>query len=101
MSNELYVGDEVDFIEFGKYKSKGTVTEIKMLNTYDIRNRPCVCVYESWGNDHAPMTTCGHNFCFIRWDEGWKDFKADAELDLKYYEYLDMFFGINKDNKEK
>ena len=47
------------------------------------------------------MTPCGHNFCFIRWDNDWEDLNADAKLDPKYYEYLDMFFGINKDNKEK
>ena len=80
------------FVLYGKHKSKGTVTKMEGPKFGD---RPYVCVYESWGNDHAPMTTCGHNFCFQRWNDGWKDLKADAELDPKYYEYLDGLLGAD------
>ena len=92
---EIKVGDIVDIIEFRKYEKKAKVTEIGKIRGGYFAGRPFVSAYQSWGNDHAPGSTAGHNFCFMKSVRSgeWVDLDADALLDPKYWPYLDSLFG--------
>ena len=92
---EIKVGDIVDIIEFRKYETKAKVTKIGKISGGYFAGRPCVSAYQSWGNDHAPGSTAGHNFCFMKSVRSgeWADLDADALLDPKYWPYLDSLFG--------
>lgn len=95
---ELKIGDIVDFKVFGKYDSQAKVTEIGKIRGGFFAGRPYVEAYESWGNDHAPGSTAGHNFCFMKSVRSgeWADLDNEAVLDSKYWPYLDNLFGYNK-----
>lgn len=95
---ELKVGDIVDIKEFRKYDRKAKVTEIGKIRGGYFAGRPFVSAYQSWGDDHAPGSTAGHNFCFMRsfYEKGWIDLDNDTLLDPKYWPYLDNLFGYNK-----
>lgn len=100
---ELKVGDIVDIKEFRKYDRKAKVTEIGKIRSGYFAGRPFVSAYQSWGDDHAPGSTAGHNFCFMRsfCEKGWIDLDSDTLLDLKYWPYLDNLFGYNKVTEAK
>lgn len=94
---ELKVGDIVDFKVFGKFDEQAKVTEICKIRGGYFADRPYVEAYQSWGNNHAPFSTAGHNFCFMRNRNGdWEDLGNEAVLDSKYWPYLDNLFGYNK-----
>ena len=100
---ELKVGDIVDIKEFRKYDRKAKVTEIGKIRGGYFAGRPFVSAYQSWGNDHAPGSTAGHNFCFMRSVRNgeWIDLDNDTLLDPKYWPYLDNLFGYNKVTEAK
>lgn len=100
---ELKVGDIVDIKEFRKYDRKAKVTEIGKIRGGYFAGRPFVSVYQSWGNDHAPGSTAGHNFCFMKSVRNgeWIDLDNDTLLDPKYWPYLDDLFGYNKVTEAK
>lgn len=100
---ELKVGDIVDIKEFRKYDRKAKVTEIGKIRGGYFAGRPFVSAYQSWGDDHAPGSTAGHNFCFMRsfYEKGWIDLDSDTLLDPKYWPYLDNLFGYNKVTEAK
>lgn len=100
---ELKVGDIVDIKEFRKYDRKAKVTEIGKIRGGYFAGRPFVSAYQSWGDDHAPGSTAGHNFCFMRSVRNgeWIDLDNDTLLDPKYWPYLDNLFGYNKVTEAK
>lgn len=100
---ELKVGDIVDIKEFRKYDRKAKVTEIGKIRGGYFAGRPFVSAYQSWGDDHAPGSTAGHNFCFMRSVRNgeWIDLDNDTLLDPKYWSYLDNLFGYNKVTEAK
>lgn len=100
---ELKVGDIVDIKEFRKYDRKAKVTEIGKIRGGYFSGRPFVSAYQSWGDDHAPGSTTGHNFCFMRSVRNgeWIDLDNDTLLDPKYWPYLDNLFGYNKVTEAK
>ena len=100
---ELKVGDIVDIKEFRKYDRKAKVTEIGKIRGGYFAGRPFVSAYQSWGNDHAPGSTAGHNFCFMKSVRNgeWIDLDNDTLLDPKYWPYLDNLFGYNKVTEAK
>lgn len=100
---ELKVGDIVDIKEFRKYDRKAKVTEIGKIRGGYFAGRPFVSAYQSWGDDHAPGSTTGHNFCFMRSVRNgeWIDLDNDTLLDPKYWPYLDNLFGYNKVTEAK
>lgn len=88
---------ENDVVEFSyfNHKKKGVVTKVGLINGGYFCGKPCVSVYEAWGDpdSHAPMTTCGHNFCFMKTCDGsWKDLDNGAVLDSEYWEDLNKHF---------
>lgn len=95
---ELKVGDIVDIKEFREYDRQAKVTEIGKIRGGYFAGRPFVSAYQSWGKDHAPGSTSGHNFCFMRSSHSgeWIDLKNDTLLDSRYWSYLDNLFGYNK-----
>lgn len=100
---EIKVGDTVDILEFRKYEDKARVTEIGKIRGGYFAGRPFVSAYQSWGKDHAPGSTAGHNFCFMKsvGNGEWIDLDNDTLLDPKYWPYLDNLFGYNKEFQEK
>lgn len=100
---ELKVGDIVDIKEFRKYDRKAKVTEIGKIRGGYFAGQPFVSAYQSWGNDHAPGSTAGHNFCFMKSVRSgeWIDLDNDTLLDPKYWPYLDNLFGYNKVTEAK
>lgn len=100
---ELKVGDIVDIKEFRKYDRKAKVTEIGKIRGGYFAGQPFVSAYQSWGDDHAPGSTAGHNFCFMRSVRNgeWIDLDNDTLLDPKYWPYLDNLFGYNKVTEAK
>lgn len=63
-------------IDIGHLHLKITsVTYLKHFDTWGIG------VYESWGSDHAPMTTCGHNMGLKRKSNGSWTFSGDEYYD--------------------
>lgn len=95
-NQELKVGDIVNIKEFRKFDRQAKITEIGKIRGGYFAGRPFVSAYQSWGKDHAPGSTSGHNFCFMRSSGEWIDLKNDTLLDSKYWSYLDNLFGYNK-----
>ena len=90
----LSTGDIASFTTFGR-ETTGRVTEIGRIRGGYFHGRPFVEVYEAWGSpdSHTPMTTCGHNFCFLRSSSGsWNDLDNEAVLSKDYWEYLNKYF---------
>lgn len=100
---ELKVGDIVNIKEFRKYDDKAKVTEIGKIRGGYFAGHPFVSAYQSWGDDHAPGSTAGHNFCFMKSVSSgeWVDLDNDTLLDSKYWPYLDNLFGYNKVTEAK
>lgn len=91
---KLHINDFVPFTTFGR-ESMGRVMEIGLIRGGYFCDTPFVEVYEAWGTpeSHAPMTACGHNFCFMRRRNGsWEDLDNEAVLSKDYWEYLNEYF---------